>query len=34
MNIQDSFIKLKNSDVTITYLEADGQELTQTYATL
>ena len=34
MNIQDSFIKLKNSDVTITYLEADGQEFTQTYATL
>ncbi|MEA4804476.1 non-ribosomal peptide synthetase [Acetobacterium wieringae] len=34
MNIQDSFIKLKTSDVTITYLEADGQEFTQTYATL
>lgn len=34
MNIQDSFIKLQNSDVTITYLEADGQESTQTYATL
>ncbi|WP_026393815.1 non-ribosomal peptide synthetase [Acetobacterium malicum] len=34
MNIQDSFIKLKKSDVTITYLEADGQEFTQTYATL
>jgi acyl carrier protein len=34
MNIQDSFIKLKNSDVTITYLETDGQEFTQTYATL
>lgn len=34
MNIQDSFIKLKNSDVTITYLEADGQEFTQTYAML
>ncbi|MBU4438745.1 MAG: AMP-binding protein, partial [Acetobacterium sp.] len=34
MNIQDSFIQLKTSDVTITYLEADGQEITQTYAAL
>lgn len=34
MNIQDSFMKLKNSDVTITYLEADGQEITHTYAAL
>jgi len=34
MNIQDAFKKLKTSNVTITYLEADGQEFTQTYATL
>ena len=34
MNIHDSFMKLKNSDVTITYLETDGQEITQTYAVL
>ncbi|WP_041668835.1 non-ribosomal peptide synthetase [Acetobacterium woodii] len=34
MNIQDSFCKLKNSAVTITYWEADGQEFTQTYTTL
>lgn len=34
MNIQDSFIALENSNVTITYLEADGLEITQTYAAL
>jgi len=34
MNIQDSFIQLKTSNETITYLEADGLELTETYATL
>ncbi|KNZ40494.1 non-ribosomal peptide synthetase [Acetobacterium bakii] len=34
MNIQNSFIQLKNSLETITYLEADGQELTETYASL
>ncbi len=34
MNIQDAFIKLKNSEVTITFLEANGQEITRTYAEL
>ncbi|MBC3795606.1 non-ribosomal peptide synthetase [Acetobacterium tundrae] len=34
MNIQDAFIQLKTSNETITYLEADGRELTETYAAL
>jgi acyl carrier protein len=34
MNIQDSFIRLQDSIVTITYLEGDGREITQTYAAL
>jgi acyl carrier protein len=34
MNIQDAFIKLKDSRETITYLEADGREVTETYAAL
>lgn len=34
MNIQASFIQLQNSGETLTYLEADGQELTETYAVL
>jgi len=34
MNIQASFMQLRNSGETITYLEADGQELTETYAVL
>lgn len=34
MNIQDSFIKLRNSAVTISYLEANGQEITESYASL
>lgn len=34
MNIQDAFILLKKSSETITYLEANGRELTETYAAL
>jgi acyl carrier protein len=32
--IQESFIKLKNSTQTITYLESNGKEFTETYASL